>query len=254
MPRVSRVVQGLLAMFLLIGGTELLVRIIGTQSYIFPRPSEVWTAMRSQSAGVWIAWWTTLSEALAGLGIALIVSSLLATAIIFLPSVIGRAVNTAGIAVQSTPLLAIAPLLSLWLGQSFASKAAAACIVSFFPILTGWLAGVRSVDPEYLQLLENLGANNWQRARYLFYPSALPYFFGGLRVSMPLALLGAIVAEFVGASEGIGFRILSNSYYVRTAMMFGYVFLAAVTGWALTTIAASWERRVLFWHGQERRV
>lgn len=233
---------------------EMLLRFLGTASYIVPKPTEIWFALQSQPHDVGVAWVVTMGEALIGLGAAVLISSLLAAATIFLSHSIARIINTASLAIQSTPLLAIAPLLSLWLGQAFAAKVAAACIVCFFPLLTGWLAGIRSIEPEQLQLFENMGASTWQRARFLLIPNALPYFFGGLRVAMPLALLGAIVGEFVGASEGIGFRILSNSYYVRTPLMFGYVFIAALSGWALTTVIAMLEKKVLFWHGQERLV
>jgi len=198
------------------------------------------------------AWLITLSEAIVGLSLAIVLSSALAAATIFLPPTGARIINSIGIALQSTPLLAIAPLLSLWFGQSFISKALAACIVCFFPLLTGWLAGIRAVDEDKLQLFENLNASKFQRATFLLIPSALPFFFGGLRVAMPLALLGAIVAEFVGASEGIGFQILQNSYYVRTPAMFAYVAIAAGTGYALTTLVSVIERRILFWHGEMR--
>ncbi len=221
-------------------------------SYIAPKPSEIWIAFLSHIEDFAIAWRVTLSETLVGLTLAFFISSFLAAATLFLPISFAKIINTIGMAVQSTPLLAITPLLSLWLGQSFAPKAAASCIVCFFPLLTGWLGGIRSVELEQLQLFENLGANRWQRAVYLIIPNALPFFFGGLRIAFPLALLGAIVGEFVGASEGIGFRILSNSYYVRTSLMFAYVLVAAGTGLVFTGIISLTEKNVLFWHGQRR--
>ena len=229
---------------------EILLRFLGVASYIFPKPTEVWFALQSQPNDIGVAWLITMTETIVGLGIALIISTLLAAATVFLPNSIARIINTIGTAIQSTPLLAIAPLLSLWLGQSLATKAAASCIVCFFPLLTGWLTGMRSVDVEKLELFENMQASKWQQMIFLFVPSALPYFFGGLRVAMPLALLGAIVGEFVGASEGIGFRILSNSYYVRTPLMFAYVIIAALTSLGLTGIIAIIEKKVLFWHGE----
>lgn len=252
MAQIYKTLKGVLAIAALLGSIEVLLQFLGTASYIFPKPSEVFFALQTQMGDITIAWAATTSEALVGLSVAIIVSSFLAGSTVFLPNSIAKIINTVGVAVQSTPLLAIAPLLSLWFGQSFAAKSAAAFIVCFFPLLTGWLAGIRAVDPDQLQLFENLEANSLQRLRHLLIPSALPYFFGGLRVAMPLALLGAIVGEFVGASEGIGFQILSNSYYVRTPLMFGYVIIAALTGWALTTIVAIIERKLLFWHGHER--
>lgn len=250
--KIRKMLSCCLAIAALLGSLELLLQFLGTASYIFPKPSEIFFAIQAQRADIAFAWAATTSEALVGLIVAIIISSILAGSTVFLPNSIAKIINTVGVAVQSTPLLAIAPLLSLWFGQSFAAKSAAACIVCFFPLLTGWLSGIRAVDPDQLQLFENLAANSMQRLRHLIIPSALPYFFGGLRVAMPLALLGAIVGEFVGASEGIGFQILSNSYYVRTPLMFAYVIISALTGWALTSMVAIIERKLLFWHGHER--
>lgn len=242
----------LLVLSALLVAAEVLLRVLAVPTYIFPKPSEVWFALYAQFRSVANAWLVTMSEAFVGLLMAIFLSSLLASATIFLSRASARIINTVGVGLQSTPLLAIAPLLSLWFGQSFTSKAVASCIVCFFPLLTGWLAGLRAVDADQLQLFENLNATRLQRARFLLVPSALPFFFGGLRVAMPLALLGAIVAEFVGASAGIGFQILQNSYYVRTPAMFGYVVVAAVSGYALTSLVSITERRVLFWHGEMR--
>jgi ABC-type nitrate/sulfonate/bicarbonate transport system permease component len=252
-PRVRESVRTLLVVAALLVGTEVVLRALTVPTYIFPTPSEVWFALRMQSHTATIAWLVTVGEAMAGLFIAIMLSSLLASATICLPRAASKIVNSIGIGLQSTPLLAIAPLLSLWFGQSFTSKALASCIVCFFPLLTGWLSGVRSVDVDQLQLFENLKASKLQTARFLLVPSALPFFFSGLRVAMPLALLGAIVAEFVGASSGIGFQILQNSYYVRTPAMFAYVVIAALTGFALTSLVSVVERRILFWHGAMRQ-
>ena len=231
---------------------EVVLNIFHTPTYIFPKPSEVWLALSADPFAVGAAWSLTVAEGMAGLVVAIVISSALAALTIFLPGVVARTINNLGIAIQSTPLLAIAPLLTLWFGQSFSAKASAACIVCFFPLLTGWLGGIRAVSPDYIQLFDNLSATAWQRTRVLIVPAALPYFFAGLRVAVPLALLGAIVGEFVGASEGIGFRILAGSYYVRTAQMFGYVIIAAITGWSFSLVIVFVERRLLFWHGQNR--
>lgn len=252
MSRAARTIIVLTTCSLLIAMIEVVLVTLSVPSYIAPKPSDIWLALRDDPNSLAVAWAVTVSEAAVGLTIALVVSSLLAALTVFLPGTVAKAINNFGIAVQSTPLLAIAPLLSLWLGQSFAAKAAAAALVCFFPLLTGWLTGIRSVSRDYMQLFESLGANSAQTLKQLLVPMALPYFFGGIRVAVPLALLGAIVAEFIGASEGIGFRILSNSYYLRTAHMFAYVILAALTGWLLSALIVLAEKRILFWHGHER--
>ena len=251
-----RIFRSLLIALLIVVVTALawegLLRLLGTPTYTFPRPSEIMSSFAGQSADVWTAWLTTIKEALAGLVIAVIVSGFLAAGTFFLPSHVGRIINVAAVTLQSTPLLAIAPLLSLWFGAGLGSKVAASAVICFFPLLVGWLAGAKSIDEDYVDLFENMGANRLQQVRYLIIPSALPYFFGGLRVAAPLSILGAIVGEFVGASEGLGFRILSSSYYLRTADMFVYVIVTGLTGWVLSELAQSAERRLLFWRGKGR--
>lgn len=249
-----KAIRGFLVFATLLGLTEAALRLLAIPPYIFPKPSEILLAIEPQLGGATVAWAITTSEALVGLSVAIVASALLAGSTVFLPGRMAKLINSIGIVIQSTPLLAIAPLLSLWFGQSFASKSAAACLACFFPLLTGWLGGFRSVEPDQLQFFENLRANNFQRLRHLLIPAALPYFFGGLRVAMPLSLLGAIIGEFIGSSEGIGFRILSNSYYIRTPLMFAYIIIAAFTGWALTMVIATLERKLLFWHGQQRQI
>jgi NitT/TauT family transport system permease protein len=165
---------------------------------------------------------------------------------------ISRIINVGAVTLQSTPLLAIAPLLSLWFGAGLGSKVAASAVICFFPLLVGWLAGAKSIDDDYMNLFDNIGATKPQRVLHLIIPSALPYFFGGLRVAASLSILGAIVGEFVGASEGLGYRILSSSYYLRTADMFAYVIVTGITGWALGEFVLLGERRVLFWRGKGR--
>ena len=220
--------------------------------YLFPTPTSILTVIGNQADTIAIAWFVTTSEALTGLIAAVCFSFMLGLATLFSPVRIAQSINTTGVVLQSIPILAIAPLLNFWLGQSFTAKAAAAAIVCFFPLLTGWLAGFRSVNSDNLQLFENIGASSVQKARYLMVPMAMPYFFGGLRIAMPLALLGAIVAEFVGASQGLGFQILNNSYYLRTPEMFAYLITTGITGWVFTILVSGLEKRVLFWHGETR--
>ncbi len=231
---------------------EIGLEILQTPTYIFPKPSDVWFALASQPETVFEAWRTTVAEAIVGLAVAVVVSFLIALLTLTIPLYVTSAINTTGIALQSTPLLALAPLLTLWFGQTFWAKALAATIVCFFPLLTGWLTGLRAVSPDFLELFENLNASKWRTFKLLTLPHALPYFFNGLRVSLPLSILGAIVAEFVGSAQGLGFQILQNSYYVRTPAMIGYVTIASITGIALTYISSSIERRTLFWHGDRR--
>lgn len=245
-------VVGVLITCVVIAIWEVLLRLLGTPPYVFPKPSEIAMAFAKQPADVWVAWITTIKEALAGLGLAFVFSALLAGGTFFLSPHVSRIISVGAVTLQSTPLLAIAPLLSLWFGAGLGSKVAASAVICFFPLLAGWLSGAKSIDEDYTSLFDNMGASKAQRVRSLVIPSALPYFFSGLRVAAPLSILGAIVGEFVGASEGLGYRILSSSYYLRTADMFAYVIVTGITGWILSELVLVSERRLLFWRGKGR--
>jgi ABC-type nitrate/sulfonate/bicarbonate transport system permease component len=239
------IVVGCIAALVLLA--EFLLPVFGIPGYLVPRPSEVALSLVKGFRTVVVSLAITAGEAGCGLVLAVLLSFPLAVATLMLPRTALRIVTGVGVAFQSMPLVAIAPLLTLWFGHAYFSKAVAAMIMCFFPLLTGWLSGFASISAEQLQLFENMGATRLQAARFLYVPLALPFFFGGLRVAMPLALIGAIVGEFIGAAEGLGFQILQNSYYLKTADMFGYIIVTTVTGWLLTLLVASVERKVLFW-------
>lgn len=236
-----------LVLAFLVGLAELVMIIFEVPAYLVPRPTVIASSLMKNSGTIATSLGITLSEAGAGLVLAFLLSLPLAVATLLLPRSALKIVYGIGVGFQSMPLLAIAPLLTLWFGHDYLSKAVAAMIICFFPLLTGWLSGFASISAEQLQLFENFGATRLQRSRFLYVPLALPYFFGGLRVAMPLALVGAIVAEFVGASRGLGFQILQSSYYLKTADMFAYIIIATASGWLLNVLAMTIERKVLFW-------
>lgn len=239
--------------FLVVLAIEFFLYELNVKSYLFPRPSEIIKEIIENPLDFYVAWRVTILESLTGLFFAFLASTLVCF-IIILHRCLYTFFNTIGVIIQSTPILAIAPILNLWFGQSFSSKAITAGIVCFFPLLTGWLAGIKSTNLDQIELFENINASKWATIKYLLFPNSLPYLFGGLRVALPLSLLGAIVGEFVGASEGIGFRILNNSYYLRTAAMFGYILIVSLTGLGLTMLVSIVEKKIVFWHGESRKV
>ena len=231
---------------------ELSLRVTSTPDYILPRPTDIWSAFFEQEQTAMESLYVTTKAVLVGLISAIILSTVLAIVALFAPLMASFISVYSGI-FQCIPLLAIVPLLSLWFGHGLLTKVVAVTIACFFPLLSGWLAGFRAVSTENRQLFENMHANKRQRAMYLMIPSALPYFFSGLRVAAPLALLGAIIAEFLGSSEGLGFQILNNSYYLRTPVMFAYLYLVGGIGAGLVFFFTEAEECFLFWHGERER-
>jgi len=151
------------------------------------------------------------------------------------------------VASQSVPLVAIAPLLVIWFGPGMLSKILIAALIVFFPVLVNTVVGVRAVPEDLHALMRSLGATRWQTLRLLEMPAALPVFFGGLRVGATLAVIGAVVGEFVGADSGLGFLINVGRGLYDTALVFVAVFVLISMALILYGIVVGLEARLLAW-------
>jgi NitT/TauT family transport system permease protein len=154
---------------------------------------------------------------------------------------------------QVTPVVSIAPLIIIWVGDINLSLLICAWIVAFFPILSNTILGLNSADHNLRNLFELYGASRWQTLRYLRLPAALPYFLGGLKISGGLALIGAVVAEFVagsgGNASGLAYRILEAGYQLKIPRMFAALLMISASGIAIF-LAISWVSHLLLrrWH------
>jgi NitT/TauT family transport system permease protein len=158
------------------------------------------------------------------------------------------------IAIQMTPKVAIAPLFIIWLGYGIASKVAIAACITFFPVLINTVAGLRAVDVETLEMMRAFRATRWQAFRRVKLTFALPYIFAGLEVAVVLAVIGAIVAEFIGATKGLGYLMLQATYKLDTAQVFAVLVMLALLGMVLNMLIRVAARRALFWHDSERSI
>lgn len=231
--KIGRWVLPILVVVLTIFGWDRLVVINEIPHYIIPRPGRVLEAL--------ITDWSLL---IGSLGITLMITfSALAIAII---GGVGIAVLFAqskwiemsffpyAVIMQVTPIIVIAPLIFIYVDSKFAGLLICAWIVAFFPILSNTTLGLNSADHNLQDMMKLYGASRWQTLRYLRLPAALPYFLGGLKIAGGLALIGAIVAEFVAGTGGVGsglaFRILEASYRLNIPRMFAAIILISVTG------------------------
>lgn len=154
---------------------------------------------------------------------------------------------------QVTPVVSIAPLIIIWVGDINLSLLICAWIVAFFPILSNTILGLNSADHNLRNLFELYGASRWQTLRFLRLPAALPYFLGGLKISGGLALIGAVVAEFVagsgGSSSGLAYRILEAGYQLKIPRMFAALIMISMSGIAIF-LTISWVSHMLLrrWH------
>ena len=151
------------------------------------------------------------------------------------------------VASQSVPIVAIAPLLVIWLDSGLLSKVMIAALVVFFPILVNTIVGIRSVPEELHSLMRSLRASKWQTLRLLEFPAALPVLLGGLRVGATLAVIGAVVGEFVGSDRGLGFLISLGRGLYDTALVFVAVFTLIIMAMSLYGGVVLLENRLLSW-------
>lgn len=225
---------------------ELGVRWSDTPVYILPAPSVVARTLLQHPGYYLEAALVTLGEALGGLALGVGVGTLVAVFITFYPRW-ARGVLALAILVKATPLVAIAPLLTIWLGFGAGPKVIITGLITFFPILVNVHSGLHAASPALLALLHSLHASEVEVFRFVRWPSALPYLFAALKVTAPLSLVGAVVAEWTGASSGLG-RVMWLAYTnLNLPMLFAAVFCLATMGVSLYLLVAAMERRWVFW-------
>ena len=241
----------LVALALAIVGWGLYVKISGIESFVLPSPTSVAGYLVHHESRLWANASSTLREVAIAFGLSLGVGVALAV-LISRFRLLEEALLPLLVVSQVVPTIAIAPLLVIWLGFGDKPKVAVAFLIAFFPIVINTLNGLQSVNPELVEMAQGLSASRWQILRKLSFPHALPYLFAGARVSITLAVIGAVVGEFVGADQGLGFMILRGSAELNSQEMFGAIIFLAAIGIVLFNLVRLLERVVIPW--QERSV
>jgi len=227
---IAPVVVGILAIL----AWDIFVRVTKMPPYLLPGPFLVLQTLISDWTILFPSLLVTLQITIAAF-VAAVVSGLL-VAILFTQSKwIERSLFPYAVILQTTPIVAIAPLIIIWLkNNTFAALVVCAWIVAFFPIVSNTTLGLNSVDHNLSNVFQLYKASRWQSLLYLRLPAAMPYFLGGLRISGGLALIGAVVAEFVagtgGARSGLAYQILMASYNLQIPRMFAALFLTTALG------------------------
>jgi len=247
----SRLTAPVLLISFLLAGWEAACRLLAIPLYLLPAPSAVAVRLAAEAPLLLESAWNTLSMALAALLLASLAGLGLALATALSPS-FDRAVRPLAVAIQVTPVVAVAPLFVIWAGLDHPERAviALAAIVAFFPIFSGAAAGLRSADPGLERLFDLYGASRLQRLLRLRLPAATPFLLEGHRVAAGLAVIGAVVAEFVagsGASQGLAWRILESGNRLQTDRMFAALAMLALLGLLLHGAVHAAERHILGW-------
>ena len=232
-PTWQKIVAPLVIGLILLGLWEFIVRKAGIPHYILPGPWLILETLIADWGSLSQSLWITLQITGLALAGSVVIGGLLS--ILFTQSKwLELSLLPYAVILQVTPIVAIAPLIIIWVDDTLLSLLICAWIVAFFPILSNTILGLQSADHNLVDLFKLYGASRWQALRYLRLPAALPYFLAGLRISGGLALIGAVVAEFVagsgGTASGLAFRILEAGYQLKIPRMFAALALVSGTG------------------------
>jgi NitT/TauT family transport system permease protein len=222
--------------------------------FVIPTIEDLWGTLRDNPHLYWENFLTTLREVAVGGGAGIAAAFLLAVLMVELP-IFESALMPLMIVLMVTPIVAIAPALVIAFGFGSTPKYMVTAIIVFYPMLVNSLAGLRDVDPPALDVFATLHANRWDVFRRLRVPSSLPFVFAGLRIALPLAVVGATVAEFAAAGQqaGLGALIQVAASQANLAVIWAAILLLCVLGLALVTALSVIRRQVLFWDNATQR-
>jgi NitT/TauT family transport system permease protein len=227
--------------------------VFGAPAYVVPPPEDVLRTLVQglgrapwDKGGLWYHAGVTVWEALLGFAIGSAMGAVLGFALSHWP-LLGKSGYPYIVGFQSLPKVALAPLMVVWFGFGLEGKVFITAVITFFPVLVNTMAGYQSVEPERIELARSCNASEWHLLSKIILPSCLPFLFAGLAVASVLAILGAVVGEFVGASAGLGMLLMQYDQQMALAPLFAVILLLAVIGFLMNYIVGLVERRYCFW-------
>ncbi len=236
----------------ILGGWEAYVRVFDVQQWLLPAPSVIATTI-GENVGL-LARHTrvTLGEVVLGFGIALSGGVLLAVAIA-MSRTLERAIYPFVIASQTVPIIVLAPLLLIWIGYGLFPKVIVVAVIAFFPVVVNTVDGLKSVDPDVVNLMRTFGANKRQIFFKIQVPSSLPFLFSGAKVAVAVSVIGAVVGEWGGSSEGLGYLMIRSKPQFLTERVFAAMTILSLMGILLFALVGMVEKMVIPWWHNERR-
>jgi NitT/TauT family transport system permease protein len=233
---------------LLVVAWEAVVRIFEVPPYLVPAPSAVAVAFVNGFAQANYLGHAAITafQAVVGFVTGSLLGLAIGTLVVVFPTA-ERIVYPYVVALQTVPKVAVAPLIIVWFGFGMESKVVIVALVSLFPVLVNVIAGLKAVDQDRLDLMSALSASRWQILRYLRLPNALPFIFAGLNTAIVFSVIGAIVGEFVGSNQGIGFLILQANFALDIAAAFALFVVLSIMGVTLHATLQWAQRRIVFW-------
>jgi putative hydroxymethylpyrimidine transport system permease protein len=225
---------------------DLISNALNIQDFLVPSPSDIASSLWNDRSLLLSNGWVTLKEVLIGFAIAAVAGIGFAV-LIHLSETARRAVYPLLIGSQTIPIVILAPILVVWFGFGLTPKLVIVALICFFPITVNTLDGLRSVDPDLTKMMRALGAGRAQRLWRAEAPAALPYAFSGAKVAVTVSVIGAVFAEYVGSSEGLGHLINQAQAQLLTARSFAAVVVLSAMALALFALVSLLERRIVTW-------
>ncbi len=246
------VIVALLGLWELAARWDLIADALDIKPFLIPAPTDVAQALWDDRELLATDAWVTIQEVLLGFAIAVVLGFAFAIAL-HLSDTLRRAFYPLLVASQTVPVIAIAPILVVWLGFGIGPKLAIIALVCFFPITVNTLDGLRSVDPELPRMMRTLDARRSLTLTRVEIPSALPFLISGAKIAAAISVIGAVFGEWSGADAGLGHLILVAQGQLQTARVFAAVFVLSVLAIALFGGLALAERRLAWWAPRARR-
>jgi NitT/TauT family transport system permease protein len=245
-----------LLMFLILAAWEALVRLLEVPTFVLPTPTQIVAAIFLDRAIIFSQLKVTLFEILSGYLLAAVVGFCLSLAILY-SNAFRRGVLPLIVASQTIPVIAIAPILVIWFGYNAAPRIIITALVAFFPLTVAIVTGLQSLEPQLINFFRSLNASEYQIFLKLRLPAALPNIFAGLKVASTLAVIGATISEWVGASEGLGYMMAQGSAQLNTTRVFAALVVLGLFGMAFFATVGLIERLMMPWtfgHTKLRRL
>jgi NitT/TauT family transport system permease protein len=241
-----------LVLLLSLAAWELLTRLLEIPNYLLPAPNRVIGELTDKPGLFLEGLRVTTIESVVAFAIAAIAGIVLGT-LIARSSLTEELLYPYLNIIRVTPIVAIAPLLTIWLGHGMTPIIVVSSLIAFFPIVVGTVLGLKSVDRDLIDLMRILNASELITLRKIRLPNALPHLFSSFRISAPMAVIGTLVGEFVGGSRGLGYLLVAAEGQLNTSAVFLLVLMSAALGIVVFNVVVFFERRVVRWHPSARQ-
>jgi NitT/TauT family transport system permease protein len=247
--RIPAWIGSLALLVLFLAGWEAYVRAFEVSKFLLPSPSEILQAWAEilGTASLWQHTWITAWETILGFVIAVIIGVGLGAVLGKVPW-LEQVLNPFIVATQVVPKVALVPLFIVWFGFGMTSKVVIAAVLAFFPILVNTILGVKSVDRGHREVLLSLNASRWQSITQLEFPSALPYILTGMEMGVVLSIIGAVVGEYLGGSQGLGNLAVRQMNSYNTTALFAVIIHLSVLGFLFYATLVGCRRFAIPWH------